>query len=213
MVYIKLFFGSILFVGITAVLYYLISEPFQYKLFRKMYMKDVQSKKSVLLKRGYKEEEIKEMSPAPPVIDSFAWQYAFSLAAISFLSIVVLIGYFYFASYLLSKWLGFSHLWADFTKYIFMIQLIVPYVILKIGYFIVYLYFNRYVKNSHINGYKVTFDLDDYRNFARTWLIRMENHERSSRDYFKRVIDPTIGTCYIIFAAEVIVIFFIRLFS
>ena len=213
MVYIHLLLGSILFMIMTAALYYLFSHPFQYKLIRKMYMGDVQSKKSILLKRGCKEEEIDEMSPAKPITDHFAWQYALSLIIIAFFGICMMVIYFHNASILLTKWLGFSHFWADFTKYIFMIQLIVPYAILEIGYLVVYLYFNRYVKNSHIHGYKVTFDLNDYRNFARTWLTRMENHEKSSNDYFRRTIDPTIGICYIILIAEIIVMFFIRLFS
>lgn len=213
MEYIKLLLGGVILASITALLYFFVSFPFQYKLFRKMYEHDVQSKMKILLDRGEKEEVIKEMRPSQPVIDHFAWQYVLSLIAITFLGVLVLVAYFYLASYLLTEWLGFSHFWADFTKYIFMIQLIVPFIILEIGYFIVYLYFNRYVKKAGVYGYRMTFNLDDLGNFARTWLVRMENHESSSYSYFRRTTDPTIGICYIIFFIEVVVMLFIRLFS
>lgn len=178
-----------------------------------MYEHDVQSKMKILLDRGEKEEDIKKMRPSQPVIDHFAWQYLLSLIAIAFLGTLVLVAYFYLASYLLTEWLGFSHFWTDFTKYIFMIQLIVPFIILEIGYLIVYLYFNRYVKKAGVYGYRMTFNLDDLGNFARTWLVRMENHETSADSYFRRTIDPMIGICYIIFFIEVVVMLFIHLFS
>lgn len=213
MEYIKLLLGGVILASITTLLYFFVSFPFQYRLFRKMYEHDVQSKMKILLDRGEKEEVIKKMRPSQPVIDHFAWQYALSLIAITFLGVLVLVVYFYLASYLLTEWLRFSHFWADFTKYIFMIQLIVPFIILEIGYFIVYLYFNRYVKKAGVYRYRMTFNLDDLGNFARTWLVRMENHETSADSYFRRVIDPTIGICYIIFFIEMVVMLFIRLFS
>ena len=213
MEYIKLLLGGVILASITALLYFFVSFPFQYRLFSKMYENDVQSKMKILLDRGENEEVIKEMRPSQPVIDHFAWQYALSLIAITFLGVLVLVAYFYLASYLLTEWLGFSRFWADFTKYIFMIQLIVPYTILKIGYFIVYLYFNRYVKKAGVYGYHTTFNLDDPGNFARAWLVRMENHETSADSYFRRMTDPTIGICYIIFFIEIVVMLFIRLFS
>ena len=213
MEYIKLLLGGVILASVTALLYFFVSFPFQYTLFRKMYENDVQSKMKILLDRGEKEEDIKKMRPSQPVIDHFAWQYLLSFIAIAFLGTLILVAYFYFASYLLTEWLRFSHFWTDFTKYIFMIQLIVPFIILEIGYFIVYLYFNRYVKKAGVYGYRMTFNLDDLGNFARTWLIRMENHETSADNYFRRVIDPTIGICYIIFFVEVVVMLFIRLFS
>lgn len=213
MAYIKLLIGGAILASVTALIYFFITYPFQYKLFRKMYEHDVQSKMKLLLDEGEKEEVVKGMCPSKPVIDHFAWQYMLSLIAIAFLSTLVLVGYFYLASYLLTEWLGFSHFWADFTKYIFIVQLIVPYIILKIGYFIVYLYFNRYVKKADVYGYHTSFNLDDQGNFVRAWLVRMENHETSSDSYFRRVIDPTIGICYIIFIFEIVVMCFIRLFS
>lgn len=213
MEYIKLLLGGVILASITALLYFFVSFPFQYRLFRKMYEHDVQSKMKILLDRGEKEEVIKEMRPSQPVIDHFAWQYMLSLIAMAFLGTLALVTYFYLASYLLTEWLGFSHFWADFTKYIFMIQLIVPYIILKIGYFIVYLYFNRYVKKAGVYGYRMTFNLDDPVNFARAWLVRMENHETSADSYFRKTTDPTIGICYIIFFIEMVVMLFIRLFS
>lgn len=213
MTYIKLLSGGLILAFYIAMVYFAMSYTFQYKIFSKLYFSDVQSKIKVLVKRGVKEEEARKLRPAQPVIDHFAWQYRLSLVGIHFLGVVLIFIYWHLSSYLLTQWMGFSLFWAGFTKYIFIIQFIVPYIILGIGNFVVYLYFNRYVKKSDVYGYYVSFDLDDTRNFARTWLTRLKNHEESSEDYFRRMIDPTIGMCYIIFAVEVVVMFIIRLFS